>query len=39
MESSKEVYLPCCTIEDEGVVPEDETIMHVEITQVLKALA
>jgi hypothetical protein len=28
MESLKEVDLPCCTIEDEGVVPEDETMMH-----------
>jgi hypothetical protein len=36
MESPKEVDLPCCTIEDEGVVPEDETITHVESTQVLK---
>jgi hypothetical protein len=28
MESPKEVDSPCCTIEDEGVVPEDETMMN-----------
>jgi hypothetical protein len=39
IESPKEVDLPCCTIEDEGVVPEDETITHVESTQILKAPA
>jgi hypothetical protein len=39
MESPKEVDLPCCTIEDEGVVPDDETITHVESTQILKSPA
>jgi hypothetical protein len=39
MESLKEVDLPCCTIEDEDAVHEDETITHVEDTQVLKAPA
>jgi hypothetical protein len=39
MESPKEVDLPCCTIEDEVAVHEDETITHVEDTQVLKAPA
>jgi hypothetical protein len=39
MESLKEVDLPCCTIKGEGVVHEDETITHVEETQVLKAPA
>jgi hypothetical protein len=28
MESPKEVDFPYCTIEDEGVVPEDETMTH-----------
>jgi hypothetical protein len=39
MESSKEVDIPSCTIEDEGAIHEDETLMHVENTQVLKAPA
>jgi hypothetical protein len=39
MESLKEVDLPCCTIEDEEAVHEDETITHVENNQVLKAPA
>jgi hypothetical protein len=39
MESSNEVDIPCCTIEDEGAVHEDETMMHVENTQVLEAPA
>jgi hypothetical protein len=39
MESSNEVDIPCCTIEDEGAIYEDETMMHVEDTQVLKAPA
>jgi hypothetical protein len=39
MESLNEVDLPCCTIEYEGAIHEDETMMHVEDTQVLKALA
>jgi hypothetical protein len=28
MEPPKEVDLPCWTIEDEGIVPEDETMTH-----------
>jgi hypothetical protein len=39
MESPKEIDLPCYTIEDEGAVHEDETMTHVEDTQVLKAPA
>jgi hypothetical protein len=39
MESPKEVDIPCCTIEYEGAVHENETMMHVEDTQVLKAPA
>jgi hypothetical protein len=39
MESPKESDLPCCTTEDEGVVLEDETMTHVEDTQVLKTPA
>jgi hypothetical protein len=39
MKSLNEVNIPCCTIEDKGAVHEDETIMHVEDTQVLKAPA
>jgi hypothetical protein len=39
VESLKEVDLPCCTIKHEGAVHEDETITHVEDTQVLKAPA
>jgi hypothetical protein len=39
VESSNEVDLPCCTVEDEGATHEDETMMHVEDTQVLKAPA
>jgi hypothetical protein len=39
MEALNKVDMPCCTIEDEGAVPEDETIMHVEKTQVLKSHA
>jgi hypothetical protein len=39
MESSKEVDISCYTIEDEGAVHEDETMTHVENTQVLKAPA
>jgi hypothetical protein len=39
MDSLKEVDLPCYTIEDEGAVHEDETMTHVEDTQVLKAPA
>jgi hypothetical protein len=30
MESPKELDFPCCTIEDEGVVFEDETMTHIE---------
>jgi hypothetical protein len=37
VESSNEVDFPCCTVEDEGETHEDETMMHVEDTQVLKA--
>jgi hypothetical protein len=37
MESPKEVDLPCCTIEDEGVVPEDETATHAKNTEFLEA--
>jgi hypothetical protein len=36
VESSNEVDLPCCTVEDEGAAHEDETVVHVEDTQVLK---
>jgi hypothetical protein len=39
MEALNEVDIPCCTIEDEGAFHEDETMMHVEDTQVLKAPA
>jgi hypothetical protein len=39
MEALNEVDIPCCTIEDEGAIHEDETMMHVEDTQVLKAPA
>ena len=39
MESSNEVDLPRCTVEDEGATHEDEIMMHVEDTQVLKAPA
>jgi hypothetical protein len=39
MEALNEVDIPCCTIEDEGAVHEDETMTHVEDTQVLKAPA
>ena len=39
MESSNEVDLPCCTVEDVGKTHEDKTMMHVEDTQVLEALA
>jgi hypothetical protein len=39
MESLKEVDIPCCTIEDEGEIYENQTMMHVEDTQVLKAPA
>jgi hypothetical protein len=39
MESSNEVDLPCCTVEDEGATHEDETMMHAKDTQVLKAPA
>ena len=39
MESPKESNLPCCTTEDEGVVLEDETMTHVEDTQVFKTPA
>jgi hypothetical protein len=39
MESSAKVDLPCCTFEDVGTTHEDETMMHVEDTQVLEALA
>jgi hypothetical protein len=39
MKALNEVDIPCCTIEDKGAVHEDETIMHVENTQVLKAPA
>jgi hypothetical protein len=39
METLNEVDIPCCTIKDEGAVHEDETITHVEDTQVLKAPA
>jgi hypothetical protein len=39
VESSNEVDLLCCTVEDEGATHEDETLMHVEDTQVLKTSA
>jgi hypothetical protein len=39
MESSNKVDLPCCTFEDVGTTHEDETMMHVEDTQVLEAPA
>ena len=39
MESSNEVDLPSCTVEDEGATHEDEIMMHAEDTQVLKAPA
>jgi hypothetical protein len=39
MESLKEVVLPYCTIEYEGVVHEDETMTYFEDTQVLEAPA
>jgi hypothetical protein len=39
MKALNEVNIPCCTIEDKGAVDEDETLMHVEDTQVLKAPA
>jgi hypothetical protein len=39
MESSNEVDLPCCTVENEGATHEDEIVMHVEDTQILKAPA
>jgi hypothetical protein len=39
MKSPKEVDLPCCTIEDEGVVPEDEIVTHAKNTKVLEAPA
>jgi hypothetical protein len=39
MESSGKVDLPCCTVEDVGTTHEDETMMHVEDTQVLEAPA
>jgi hypothetical protein len=28
--------VPCCTIEDEGVIPEDENVTHVKNTKVLE---
>jgi hypothetical protein len=37
VESLNEVDIPCCTVEDEGETHEDETMMRVEDTQVLKA--
>jgi hypothetical protein len=39
MEPPNEVDFPYCTIEDEGAIHEDETRMHVEDTQALKAPA
>jgi hypothetical protein len=39
MESSNEVDIPCFTIGYEGVVHEDEALMHVENTQVFEAPA
>jgi hypothetical protein len=39
VESSNEVDLPCCTVEDKGATHKDETVMHLEDSQVLKALA
>jgi hypothetical protein len=39
MESSGKVDLPCCTFEDVGAIYEDETMMHVENTQVLEVPA
>jgi hypothetical protein len=36
MKALNEENIPCCTIEDKGAVHEDETITHVEDTQVLK---
>jgi hypothetical protein len=39
MESLGKVDLPCCTVEDVGETHEDETMMHVEDTQVLEAPA
>ena len=37
MEFPKELDLLCCTTEEEGVTPEDETVMHAENTKVLEA--
>jgi hypothetical protein len=39
MESPKESNLPCCTTKYEGVVFEDETMTHIEDTQVFKTPA
>jgi hypothetical protein len=39
MESPNEVDLPCFTFEDVGAIYEDETMMHVENTQVLEVPA
>jgi hypothetical protein len=39
MESSNNIDIPCCRIEDEWETHEDETMMHVEDTKVLKAPA
>jgi hypothetical protein len=39
MESSGKLDLLCCTFEDVGTTHEDETMMHVEDTQILKASA
>jgi hypothetical protein len=39
MEFPKELDLPCCTTEEEGVIPEDETVMHAENTKVLEVPA
>ena len=37
--SPREADIPCYTIEEEEATQEDETMIHVEDTQVLKALA
>jgi hypothetical protein len=33
------VDIPCCTLENEGEIHEDKTMMHVEDTQLLKSTA
>jgi hypothetical protein len=39
MEALNKVDFPCCIIKDEGAIHEDKTMMHVEDTQALRALA